>query len=94
MPRIKELAVLKHNRLGYSVDSLGRTHGYSLGDLETHMSSNPNASRETINLVLESGFSIPDCQVRVHCFSKEPLELAFNVVEDGVKVPDNWWEIP
>jgi hypothetical protein len=94
MPRIKELASLKDGRLGYCVDSRGVPHGYAAGDLQTYMLSNPNASPGTVGHILESDFSIPHCQVRVHCFSKEPLELAFNVAAAGVKVPDDWWEVP
>ena len=94
MPRIRELAGLKNGRLGFCVDSQGATHGCPFGDVEAYMLENPNATLQMVDHILEARFSIPDCQVRVHYFSKEPLRFAFNVADKGVEIPENWWVHP
>lgn len=93
MPRIRELAGLKDGRLGFCVDSQGEVHGYRLETLEGYMSQYPTATGKMIEGILEARFTINDCQVRVHCFSKSPLRLAFDVADKDAVIEDNWWEV-
>lgn len=94
MPRIRELAGLKNGRLGFCVDSQGATHGVYLETLKQYVSAHPTATPEILEKHLEEGILLSDSQVRVHCFSKEPLRFAFNVADKGVEIPENWWESP
>lgn len=40
---------------------------------------------------IEAKFSIPDCQVQVHCFSKGPLRLGFCVANADAEIDEDWW---
>jgi len=94
VPRIRELAGLKNGRLGFCVDSQGEAHGAPQADVLAYVAGRAQLPDAAFERFVEGKYSIPDCQVRVHCFSKEPLRFAFNVADKGVEIPENWWVHP
>lgn len=93
MPKIRELAGLKNGRYGYCQDSVGKVHGASQIDVIAYVAQRAQLPDAAFEQFIETKFSIPDCQVKVHCVSKDPLRLAFCVADADAEIPENWWEI-
>lgn len=94
MPEIRELAGLKDGRYGFCRDSQGKAHGAAQVDILAYVAEHSQMPAAAFERFVEAKYSIPGCQVRVHCFSKVPLRLGFCVADEDVKVPDDWWVYP
>lgn len=92
MPRIKELAGFKNGRLGHCVDSQGVPHGPLRADIVTYVAENAQMPTTALERFVEGRYSIPGCQVRVHCFDRDTLRFAFCVADAGSQIDEDWWE--
>ena len=93
MPKIKALAGLKDGLLGRIVDSQDTVHGLSVQAVTDYIGETPSIKPGGLEMILKSGFSVPGCVVRIHCFTIAPLKLAFNVSDKDAVIEDNWWEM-
>jgi len=92
MPKIRELAGLKDGFFGRVVDSQGEVHGAPGIDVLAYINERAQVPHIAFEHFLEGFFSIPDCVLRVHCFSTKPLKLAFCVSRDDQMPEEGWWE--
>ena len=92
MPAIRELAGLKDGRYGFCRDSQGQVHGAEEADVIAYVAEHSQMLAGAFERFVETKCSIPGSQVAAHCFSKEPLRLAFNVANEGAQIDDDWWK--
>ncbi len=73
----------------------GKRHGVPQADIVAYIAENSQMPVGAFERFLEAHYKdVPGCRVRAHCFSMEPLRLAWCVEDEGAETKENWWERP